>query len=128
MVNVRDLIGCPYKMHGRNKQEGFDCYGLAIEVESRAGKYLPDVFYTATDTKTNEETGKILVNGLDVLKIERPEPYCIISIKIHDTPCHIGVYLGGGKFIHSTQLHGVHVSNLEKYRNRVYGYYRILEH
>ena len=128
MICVRDLIGCPYKVHGRNKSEGFDCYGLTMEVENRAGKRIPDFVYNDTDLKSNEQTAELLFEGISAKRLNRPEPYCLIAINIAESPSHIAVYLGGGKIIHSTQVHGVHISNIERYSNRVYGYYRVLEY
>ena len=43
MIDVSDLIGVPFVEFGRDKENGLDCYGLAIEVEKRLGKDLKDV-------------------------------------------------------------------------------------
>ena len=50
---VKDLIGIPYKDHGRDFS-GMDCYGIAIEVLKRFGKNLPDVFYDKTSIENNK--------------------------------------------------------------------------
>ncbi|ANR70119.1 hypothetical protein AXF19_03345 [Selenomonas sp. oral taxon 126] len=37
---------------------------------------------------------------------------------------HVGICLGGGKFLHSTEYAGVCVEQLERYRRRIMGIYR----
>ena len=46
-----DLLGTKFKVHGRSKEEGFDCYGLAIEVLRRNGIELKDAFYKDLDNR-----------------------------------------------------------------------------
>lgn len=52
LVSYRDLIGVPYKVHGRSIEDGLDCYGLAIEVLRRNGIRLDDVIYSDNDEDT----------------------------------------------------------------------------
>lgn len=40
------------------------------------------------------------------------------------TADHVGIYLGGGKFLHSTEYAGVCVEQVERYRRRIMGIYR----
>lgn len=113
MIYLDDLIGCRYKVNGRSVKEGFDCYGLAIEVEKRFGHFLPDL----------EE----------IKELNRNLPLCeakclsIVNVKEVDEPTeegdilffkdkvgimnHIGVYLGDGRFIHCNE-YGVHIERV----------------
>jgi len=102
MITLRDLIGIPYKVHGRNR-EGMDCYGLAIEIYKRLGKTLPDAF--SGDLST--------IEGIKGKQIETPEPYCLILFEYLGQKSHIGIYLGNQKFIHASGL-GVVIQNLSK--------------
>lgn len=125
-VEIKDLIGIPYKVHGRNKEEGFDCYGLAIEILRRCDKILPDFVYTETDVKHNIETARLIKQGVVAEKIEQPVPYCLIDIATADEcSSHIGVYLGSGTFIHSTSKHGVCLQSLSLWKSKIKGYYKI---
>jgi cell wall-associated NlpC family hydrolase len=120
---IRDLIGIPYKTHGRGK-EGLDCYGLAIEVLKREKIDLPDVFYDDTGAENSAKTMELLENGIPHKVLDHPEKNCIIELKVFGLPCHIGVYLGNGEFIHCTK-NGVVIDKLHRWRNRVKGFYRV---
>ena len=120
-VSVKDLIGVPYKIHGRSKEEGFDCFGIDIEVYKRNGKYLPDVNYEHPEEYENvflEEQGKVRYE-----KVDNAVELCIIVFRVRGEPRHTGVYLGNGLFIHSTKDKGVIVEPLHRWENRVEGYY-----
>ncbi len=118
----RDLIGCKFKTHGRTKEEGFDCYGLAIEVLRRNNIELIDVFYS--DLSESEIVAQELFNKLHYQKLEKPEKLCIIMFKVKGRPTHVGIYLGDGQFIHATES-GVMVDYLYKWKIRVLGYYKV---
>ena len=118
-----DLLGCKYKEHGRTKEEGFDCYGLLIEIMRRNGIDFPDMFYL-----TKQEHGKVsdeLFNKIHYKQYEKPQKMCIIVFNIRDRPTHVGVYLGDGYFIHSIEKVGVVVEPLSRWANRVKGYYNV---
>ena len=65
MIDVSDLIGVPFVEFGRDKENGLDCYGLAIEVEKRLGKDLKDVVLE----KFNREKVEKTVPTLNVKKL-----------------------------------------------------------
>lgn len=120
-VSVRDLIGCPYKAHGRSKDEGFDCLGIDIEVLRRNGIEIPDVNYENPEEYENvflEEAHKV-----EYKKIDRVKELCVIVFKVRGEPTHTGVYLGDGLFIHATKNKGVIVEPLYRWQKRVEGYY-----
>lgn len=120
-----DLLGAKFKIHGRNRKEGFDCYGLAIEVLKRQGIEMKDVFY---DNANFNDRTKIKNDMLEVIKAKRLEKACInciVEIEVFGQPKHIGVYIGGGKMIHCTEKYGVVIEPLKRYANRIRGYYEI---
>lgn len=119
----RDLIGVKFTVHGRSIEEGFDCYGLAIEVLRRNGITLPDVFYDNLDTR--KELHEELHASIPHQKIENPEKNCIIEIAVHGEPIHIGVYIGYGLVIHTTYKTGVIIEPLAHFRKRILGCYKV---
>ena len=119
----RDLLGVKFTVHGRSIQEGFDCYGLAIEVLRRNGIILKDAFYDTLDCrdKVHEKLHESIPNE----RIEKPENCCIIEIEVHGEPWHIGVYIGNGMMIHTTRKTRVVIEPLVHYKNRILGYYKV---
>jgi cell wall-associated NlpC family hydrolase len=123
---TRDLVGVKYAPHGRTVEEGLDCYGVALLVLGREGIYLPDVFYAGTEREANRDIMRMLEQGIPHEKLDKPEKNCIIELTVCGMPCHIGVYLGDGEFIHATK-YGVTVEPLRRWEKRVKGYYRICQ-
>lgn len=122
-MNYCDLIGTRFKIHGRNKDEGFDCYGLAIEVLRRNGIILKDAFYKDLDTRETirEELHAIIPHE----KIENPQINCIIELAVHGEPLHIAVYIGNGMIIHTTHRTGVVLEPLARYKHQILGCYKV---
>lgn len=105
-ATLDDLIGQPYKIHGRG-DGGFDCYGLAIEVERRYGKKLNDAYYDSEVTKWHD----VNAPSLNVREVSEPAPGIIIEMTLKGMDAlHIGVCVDKRRFIHCTEKHGVHVS------------------
>lgn len=119
-IELKDLIGIPYKVHGRDKN-GYDCYGLVIEVMKRLGKYLPDVFYDSLNQDTTEKI-RVITSGLPLKIVESPTKYCIITMKLKGYENHIAVYIGEGKIIHATLEMGVVIEDLKRYQSRIINY------
>lgn len=120
MTDYTDLVGIKYKPHGRSKEEGFDCYGIVIEVLRRNGIVFPDVYYDSV--KASEET----VRQFDAIveEIEKPEVNCIVGIMQSGSPRHIAVYIGEGLIIHAL-FDGVVISPLRQYEHKIRGFYRV---
>lgn len=122
-MDYTDLLGTKFKIHGRSKKEGFDCYGLAIEVLKRNGVELPDIIYQSLDERNiiHDELHSLIPN----VRIANPEINCIIELCVHGEPLHVGVYLGNGLFIHSTKDIGVIIEPIKRYSKRIKGYYKV---
>lgn len=119
----RDLLGVKFKVHGRSIKEGFDCYGLAIEVLRRNGITLEDAFYDNLDTRPelHEKLHSLIPNE----RIDKPEICCIIEMSVHGEPLHVAVYIGDGMIIHTTKKTGVVIEPLVHYKYRILGYYKV---
>jgi cell wall-associated NlpC family hydrolase len=125
---AKRLIGSRYKPHGRTPEEGLDCYGVAILLLREIGVDMPDVFYPDTEQETNHRVLESMKCSIPNVKLEKPEPGCIIEFSVFGEPAHIGVYLGvdGGLFIHASRNYGVCAEMLSRWRQRVVGYYRVV--
>lgn len=105
-----DLIGVPYKLHGRTK-EGLDCYGLVLEIYRRAGLTLADLEYTSNDISLCDKYAPTL----NVQEIENPECLAILQVTLNNE-LHIGVCINERLFLHSTYNQGVRISPIKAYK------------
>jgi probable lipoprotein NlpC len=117
MIPVKDLVGIPYKEHGRDST-GMDCYGLVIEAIRRMGKTVPDAFCTGKGIKTKTAS-------IPNTKLDKPEEGAVVEMLVMGRPSHIGVCLGDGTFIHAIEKIGVAIEPLSRYRHKIKGYYRV---
>jgi len=124
MIPVKDLVGIPYKDHGRDAN-GMDCYGLVIEVLHRSGISVPDVFYHDTNIKTNKAVMQTLEAAIPSTKLALPEESAVVEILVMGQPSHVGVCLGDGTFIHAQRKNGVIIEPLYRYRHKIKGFYRV---
>lgn len=102
-----DLLGIPYKEHGRSKEEGFDCYGVCVEMCKRDGKKLKDPYtiaHLASDKVSDYISGKI-----NIRKIDRPIIGGLVECT-HKGSLHAGYIVGRGLMIHATIDKGVRVT------------------
>lgn len=107
-MNFSDLIGIPYKEHGRDIKTGLDCYGLAIEVMRRYGKKLNDVIYE----NHNESLYDELAPTLNVKLTDEIKEGNLLLMTLNKE-LHIGVIINDREFIHATYNQGVRISRLK---------------
>ena len=120
-MTYTDLLGIKYKPHGRNKKEGFDCYGLAIEVLRRNGIVLPDLYYESI--KNTEAVERGLKDVCTELK--EPVENCLVEITNCGEPTHMAVYIGNGYIIHTGIKVKSVIEPLKHYEHRIRGYWKV---
>ena len=117
MGNIIDsYMGTPYKLGGETKT-GMDCSGLVVAVYRKyAGFKLPH------DTQRLFK----LVKRIDKDNLSYGD--LVFFSDGWFGVSHVGIYLGGGKFAHSTQELGVIVSSLDEdyYKKRYVGARRVI--
>jgi len=123
---INDLIGVRFKNHGRSIAEGFDCYGLAIEVSKRLGHELVDLWYQKSSPETFsthvDEICKQMSNEV-VETDEQSLGNLILFADENGRMVHIGVILEEGVFIHA-EITGVRVTTLENYYRKIWKVYK----
>ena len=112
LLDINDLLGKPYKVHGRGPN-GYDCYGLVIEVEKRLGRELPDL-YKIFEKKSEVRDTVLATQAVGLTKTDSPSFGDIIIFKKRGHIDHIAVYLKNQDFIHCDG-NGVEVLNLNYY-------------
>ena len=115
LLDINDLLGKPYKAHGRGPN-GYDCYGLVIEVEKRLGRELPDL-YKIFDKKSEVKNLTISTEVVGLKKTKTPVFGDIVVFKKNGRADHIAVYLKNDDFIHCDG-NGVRVMNLNYYNKK----------
>lgn len=126
MLRVDDLLGVRFVTHGRSISEGFDCYGLAIEVSRRLGHKLDDLWYKKSDAETfsmNAEKQIELLSEKVELTDEQSLGNLIVFSDNKGRMVHIGVILDEGRFIHA-EIGGVRVTELEDYYRKEWKVYK----
>jgi len=114
-MDVSDLIGLPYKIHGRD-ESGLDCFGLIWLIAMRNGTPIKDPVYKGFDPS--------LVNLADYIGMKRIEEFetgCVLEIE-KDGRLHLGYAVDNEMMIHATHNEGVIVENIVKYN--VKGYFK----
>jgi len=128
MIYIDDLIGVKFRKNGRSKKEGFDCYGLAIEVSKRYGHNLADLLEEASknpETELTNDNNIIFsvhdgtkytkdISSIPVRVVNEPqkEGDLVLFLNSRKIPYHIGVYVGDGRLIHCNKM-GVHIERLK---------------
>ena len=126
MDNLRELIGIKFVNGGRNIRTGLDCWGLVMEIFRRKGITVPDFIIDAFDYKTinnlAEKKQKVWMRVDNPVSTDAP---LVVIMRIHPILItHAGVFIGGGKVIHTTAGTGVIISRIAALKNRIVGYYR----
>jgi cell wall-associated NlpC family hydrolase len=96
--NALRFLGVPYAMGGTTAR-AFDCSGYVQHVFAMTGTHLPRTadaqFFAAHRFAGKPKAG-------DLVFFQTYEP----------GPSHVGISLGGDRFVHASSSHGVTVSNL----------------
>lgn len=124
---LNKYISIPYKEKGRDF-DGVDCYGLNYliyknEIDLLIPSYADD-YQSAEDGR---ELG-LLINKEKVkwIKVDIPEIFDGVLIRMKGHPMHCGMYIGDGLFIHCLKGSGVTIEKIDSitWKNRILGFYR----
>ncbi len=103
------LNGSRYRFGGSSPADGFDCSGFVLHVFARFGIALP-------------RSASAMANQLPRVADRDRRAGDLVFFNTNGRPnSHVGIYLGGDRFIHATSRAGktVKISNLqERYWNR----------
>ena len=126
MLRIDDLLGVRFVSHGRSVSEGFDCYGLAIEVSRRLGHELTDLWYKRACPETfAENAGKQIQRLSDSVEETAGQELgnLIVFSDGRGNMVHIGVIIEEGVFIHA-DVGGVRVTEIDGYYRTEWKVYR----
>lgn len=120
---VDDLLGLPYVEGGRLPGPGTDCFGLVVECCRRAGRPIPDPFISAEQPTDARQWILERLSGWQ--RCEVPEAGCVVELRSHDQPAHMGYLLNSVEFVHTLAKTGVVISQIDRdpWKYRVVGIY-----
>ena len=124
-LRYADLIGKPFREYGRGP-EGYDCYGVYLEVNRRLGREVPDLESVAIG-QTEVILAKVEESRKLFERVSDPQPGDLVLIENEPGQCrHIGVVVGRGFFLQACDRIGIHRSRLDHrlWRQRIEGVYR----
>lgn len=111
--NALSLVGVPY-IYGGTSRSGFDCSGFTLYVFEGSGISLPRV--ASSQFNVGSSVNKAQLQSGDLVFFTTYAP----------GPSHVGIYIGGGSFVHASNS-GVRTSSLSEgyYAGRYIGARRI---
>lgn len=125
MIDVSEYVGLPYAPVGRGPTH-FDCYGLIQKLyRERLGIELPD--HTGyTDVQSLEAIALLEAGKADWIDVEQPAPWDAVLFKVEGEFHHIGMVIGDGWMIHTTQPTDAALARYThwRYKPRIEGFYR----
>jgi cell wall-associated NlpC family hydrolase len=92
---ARSLIGTPYKYGGNSPKTGFDCSG-----------FVGHVFRHALSINLPRSSEEISHLGLAISPGNLREGDLVFFNTLHRKFSHVGIYLGGDRFIHAPSSSG----------------------
>jgi len=120
MRSYRDLIGTPYKVDGRSKKEGFDCYGLVHYLHKENGIKIPD--YKAPEDACGI-TALILGESVRWKPTELKEGAVLVFKLMGHT--HVGYASDENTFVHAwEQTGGVTIERISRWKYKIIGVYK----
>jgi cell wall-associated NlpC family hydrolase len=116
LFTAKKYLGVPY-VYGGQSPKGFDCSGFAQYVFNKFEIKLP---------RSSSQQAKV---GTKVTRAQAlPGDLIFFNTSGGKQISHVGIYLGGGKFIHASQNDGISITLLDSgyYANRLVTLRRIL--
>ncbi len=115
--DFKSLVGKPYDL-ANCWDIVREFYMLVFQMEIKT--YYHEVPETREATQSLIYTAKGDFNQVD----GPPEFGDIILFEIRGIESHIGVYVGEGKFLHSSKTTGSVIDRIDKWKNLIVGYFR----
>lgn len=127
---IERFVGIRYANRGRDIETGLDCWGLlrafykdVLDIE------LPTYENAYQDSnEMNQTVQAIRYEKRDDtwVKVTSPAYGDGVLLRIAGHPCHVGIYLGDGRMLHTLTGHDSAIDCLDsvRWKNRVDGYFR----
>jgi cell wall-associated NlpC family hydrolase len=126
-MNVSDLIGIPYQVHGET-HEGCDCLGLVrIFYREILGREFPDFRDLYNDPRNYDAADKTISEQQHQFeRVRDPQGGDVVLFRVGRFACHVGILIDATYFIHNQEGASSAVERLdsEVWRHRIVGVFR----
>jgi cell wall-associated NlpC family hydrolase len=119
-----DLIGTPYVACGRGPA-GYDCVGLAIELQRRMGRSVPDFISSEAELHRELAAGGFLYG---CSRLEHAEAGCVALFRVGVNEHHLGTMIDAFRMLHTqAQTGGAVIETIlgPLWGRRLLGYYAL---
>lgn len=133
-MSIDKYVGIPWKMGGRNKEEGLDCWGLVREFyKNELGVFLPAYeSYSKLETGS-EECSEFMHNNptyemFEEVPIGEEQYGDVLFFSIRGVPIHVAIVIENGLMLHANESsQGVVIEKYRslKWRKRLSEIYRL---
>jgi cell wall-associated NlpC family hydrolase len=120
-------LGIPWKDGGRGR-DGVDCWGFVrLVLWEEFGHAVPAYSGEYLTTEDRDDIARVVKDAQPTWEeVMAPEPGDLVLFRIIDRPCHVGVMVDTGHFLHAMEGVGPSLERLKnpRWRPRVVGFYR----
>lgn len=116
-MNLAKYIGKSY--------EEYDCFDLVRDFYADHMDLDLRRFYEGGQIDNKQLVQSLIISNKGHFeRVDVPKPGDIMVINLFGYACHIGVYVGGGRFLHSIKRTGSVLDNVSRYTKMIEGFYR----
>lgn len=115
-ADFSSLVGVPYEK-SNCWETARDFYALVFGIELK--HYCDQAPESRTDIQN-----LIFSNIGDFVEVKEMQFGDLLLIRLRGIESHIGIFVGGGKFLHSAKGTGSAIDRLEKWKHLIVGIYR----
>lgn len=128
---VNDYVGMPFKLGGRDREGGVDCFGLCLLVWREVfGLNVPSYGGVAWGETNTAEVGAFIAGevraGWEPVPDGEEQPGNVVVMRMRGHPIHVGVVVAPGWMLHCHELADAAVENYRslQWAKRIIGFYR----
>lgn len=115
--DLKSYIGRPY--------EQVDCWDLVREFYLNEFDLELNKVYGGPSHLSVEESAALITSSRgQFVKVDSPQFGDLMGIKLYGIECHVGIFIGGGKFLHSVKTTGSVLDRIDRFKHLIAGYFR----
>ena len=124
-----DYVGIPYKLTGRTREDGLDCWGLVRLIhQEQFDIELPS--FSEEDHSAANVREVMAAQRENWIHTDDPKIGDVILLRVLGSASHVGLYLGDKQFIHAKEGINSAIERIDSmaWEKRIIGFYRYAPH